>query len=141
VDQRQPSGQLRRFGIFAAMFVAVFLSGFVPMWISARAQAQSLKVLQQELRLAATQNALATAAIDARRGDYKTALEAVSRFFTSLAVEVDNADSPMAENQRTELRSLLDGRDQIVALLARSDPAAAERLSELYVTYRRVLAP
>ena len=31
---------------------------------------------------------------------------------------------------------LLERRDEIITLLARSDPASAERLSGLYVSYR-----
>jgi len=30
-----------------------------------------------------------------------------------------------------------EGRDEIITLLARSDPASADRLSDLYVSYRK----
>jgi hypothetical protein len=37
------------------------------------------------------------------------------------------------------VQPLLAGRDEIITLLARSDPASADRLSELYVAYRKAV--
>ena len=41
--------------------------------------------------------------------------------------------------QREGVRPLLDQRDEMVTLLARGDPAAADRLSDLYSAYREVM--
>jgi hypothetical protein len=41
--------------------------------------------------------------------------------------------------QRERVRPLLTRRDEIITLLARSDPAAADRLSDLYVSYRQAI--
>ena len=86
------------------------------------------------------QSNLASAAIDARRGDYEPARQAASQFFTSLRAEIDKGDSSyLTQAQRAAAQPLLDGRDEIITLLARSDPASADRLSELYVAYRKAV--
>jgi hypothetical protein len=63
---------------------------------------------------------------------------AASTFFTSLRAEVDNPESVFTEAQRQTLQPLLEPRDQMSTLLARTDPAAAERLADLYNSYRQV---
>jgi hypothetical protein len=78
--------------------------------------------------------------IDARRGDYEPARQALSRFFTSLRAETDKADgSNLTEAQRTSLQPLFAGRDELITLLARNDPAAADRLSDLFLAYRKIM--
>jgi hypothetical protein len=130
----------RRFVIYAGVLLAVFLLGFVPMWLKARECGRSLAVAEQQLSLGRMQNNLATAVIDARRGDYEPARQAASQFFTSLRAEADKADaSTLTRAQRDGVEPLFNGRDEIITLLARSDPAAADRLSDLYVSYRKVM--
>jgi hypothetical protein len=86
------------------------------------------------------QGDLAAAAVDARRGDYEPARQAVSRFFTSLRAEIDKGDtSYFTQSQRAGAQALFAGRDEVITLLARSDPASADRLSDLYVAYRKAL--
>lgn len=63
----------------------------------------------------------------------------LSDFFINLQAEVDRGDSVFNEAQRTTLRSLFDTRDDAITLLARSDPASADRLVVLYVKYRQAL--
>lgn len=61
-------------------------------------------------------------------------------FFTNLQAEIDRGrDSVFTETQRTNLRALFDSRDDAITLLARSDPASADRLLVLYVKYRQAL--
>jgi hypothetical protein len=129
---------IRRFVIYAGVLLVAFLLGFVPMWLKARECGGSLAGAEQQLSLARMQNNLASAVIDARRGDYEPARQAVSRFFTSLRAEIDEEDtSDFTQAQRAGVQPLLAGRDEIITLLARSDPASADRLSELYVAYRK----
>lgn len=86
------------------------------------------------------QNNLATAVIDARRGDYEPARQAASQFFISTRAEIDMGEaSNFTQAQRQGLQPLLAGCDEVITLLARSDPASAERLSDLYVSYRQVM--
>lgn len=126
-----------RFIIYVGVLLAVFLLGFVPMWLKARATTNTLAKTEQELLLVKMQNNLGSAVIDARRGNYEPARQAVSQFFTSLHAEIDKGDaSTFTPAQRVSMQALLAGRDEIITLLARSDPASADRLSDLYVAYR-----
>ena len=131
---------IRRVSIYAAVLLVVFLLGFIPMWLKARQCASSLAEAEHQLGLTQMQSHLASAVIDARRGDYEPARQAASQFFTSLRAEADKGDaSTLTQAQRGGLQPLFTQRDEIITLLARSDPASADRLSDLYVSYRRII--
>jgi hypothetical protein len=131
---------MRRVVIYGGVLLVVFLLGLVPMWLQARASAAKLADAERRLTLAGMQGNLASAAIDARRGDYEPARQAVSQFFTTLRAEIDEGDtSDLTQAQRVGLQPLFAGRDEIITLLARSDPASADRLSDLYVAYRKAV--
>ena len=130
---------LRRAGIYAAVLIVVFLLGFIPMWLKARTSSGSLATAEHQLNLARIQNALASAVIDARRGDYEPARLAASQFFTSLGAEVDKGEaSNFTPAQREGMKPLFALRDEIITLLARSDPAAGDKLADLYVAFRKL---
>jgi hypothetical protein len=134
------SSWLQRYLIYAAVLLIVFLLGFVPMWLKARTATNSLADAQHQLALAKMQNDLASAAMDARRGDYEPARQALSRFFTSLRADMDQGvNSSYTEAQRNSLQSMLAGRDELITLLARSDPASADRLADIYLGYRKIM--
>lgn len=129
-----------RFIIYVGVLLVVFLLGFVPMWLKARATTASLADTERQLMLVRMQSDLAAAVIDARRGDYEPARQAASQFFTSLRAEIDKGDtSNFTQAQRQSMQPLFAGRDEIITLLARSDPASADRLSDLYVAYRKIM--
>jgi hypothetical protein len=131
---------MRRVIIYAALLLVVFLLGFVPMWLKSRECSSSLSEAEHQLNLARIQNTLASAVIDARRGDYEPARQAASNFFTSLRAETDRGDdSAFSQSQREGVQPLFTGRDEIITVLARSDPASADRLSDLYVSYRKIM--
>jgi hypothetical protein len=131
---------VRRFIIYGAVLLVVFLLGLVPMWLKARQSAGSLAAAEHQLFLVRVQHDLASAAIDARRGEYEPARQAASQFFTSVRAEIDKGDaSDLTAAQRQGVTPLLAERDELITLLARSDPAAADRLSELYVRYRAAM--
>jgi hypothetical protein len=131
---------MRRVAIYGGVLLVVFLLGLVPMWLQARASAAKLADAERRLTLAGMQGNLASAAIDARRGDYEPARQAVSQFFTSLRAEIDEGDtSGLTQAQRAGAQPLLAGRDEIITLLARSDPASADRLFDLYAAYRKAV--
>ena len=131
----------QRFIIYGAVLLVVFLLGFVPMWLKARHSASSLVEADHQLTLARMQNNLASAVIDARRGEYEPARQAASQFFTFVRTEIDQGEaSNLTQAQRQGLPPLLAGRDEVITLLARSDPASVERLSDLYVAYRQVMS-
>jgi hypothetical protein len=131
--------QLRRFGVNAALIFAAFLLGFVPMWLAARTRTVERDAVQQALRLSQLENTLAAAALQARRGDYEPAREAASTFYTNLQAEIDRTPPVVSASQREMMQSILAQRDQLITLLARADPAVAERLANVYVSYRRVM--
>lgn len=129
-----------RFIIYAAMMLVIFLLGFMPMWFKASERAKSLAQAEQRLTLVTIQSNLGSAVIDARRGDYEPARVAVSQFFNTLSAQANKADaSPFTQTQRADLQSLLSRRDDVITLLARSDPASADRLSDLFVSYRKIM--
>lgn len=131
---------VRRVIVYAGVLLVVFLLGFVPMWLQARASAGRLADAERRLTLVGMQNNIASAAIDARRGDYEPARQAASQFFTSLRAEIDEGNaSDLTQAQRAGAQPLLDGRDEIITLLARNDPASADRLSDLYAAYRKAV--
>jgi Na+-transporting NADH:ubiquinone oxidoreductase subunit NqrC len=134
------SAWLQRYLIYAAVLLIVFLLGLVPMWLKSRTAANSLADAQHQLALAKMQNDLASAVIDARRGDYEPARQALSRFFTSLRADLDQGNSSnYTDAQRNSLQSMFAGRDELITLLARSDPAAADRLSDMFLAYRKTM--
>ena len=128
----------KRLGVYALILVIGFLIGLVPMWLNAHRVAKQLETTQAELRRTQMRSALSAAAIDARRGDYEPARKATSDFFTALNTEIDRGeDSALDQTQRDAVRPLLAQRDELITLLARSDPAAADRLSNLDAAYRK----
>jgi hypothetical protein len=141
--QREPiksNPVMRRFIIYGGVLLVVFLLGLVPMWLKARSAASSLAESEHQLVLSKMQSDLASAAIDARRGDYEPARQAVSRFFTTLRTEIEKGNSSnYTQAQRESMQSLFAGRDELITLLARSDPATAVRLSVLFVAYRKIM--
>lgn len=132
---------LRRIVVYGGVLLVVFLIGFIPMWLKARQTANSLAATERQLTLVRMQSNLASAVIDARRGDYEPARQTASQFFTSLGAEIDKGDdSSFTPAQKTGLQPLFTGRDELITLLARSDPASPDRLSDLYVAYRKVMS-
>jgi hypothetical protein len=139
-ESLKPNPLARRIGIYAAALLVVFLLGFIPMWLKARQYAGGLAEAENQLRLSGMQNNLAAAVIGARRGDYEPARQTASQFFTALREEADKGDaSILTEAQREGLKPLLTRRDEIITLLARNDPASADRLSDLYVSSRKLI--
>jgi len=131
---------MQRVTLYAVLLLAAFLLGFVPMWWKSRVSSTSLAEAEHQLSLIRLQNTLASAVIDARRGDYEPARQAASDFFTSLRAETDRGDaSALSPAQREGVQPLFAGRDELITLLARNDPASADRLSDVYVSYRKIM--
>jgi hypothetical protein len=134
---KSPPGR-RWVGLYAGALLVVFLLGFIPMWLKTRESNSRLSAAERQLTLVRMQDTLASAAIYARRGDYEPARQAASQFFNSLRAETDRGEaSVLTPAQRKGTQPLFEGRDEIITLLARSDPASADRLSDLYVSYRK----
>lgn len=130
----------RRVGIYAVLALGFFLLGAVPLWLAGLEYAAEREVAQHELRLSQLENRLSSAVINARRGEYEPARQTASDFFTSLRDQMDRgSESDLSASQRESLKPLLAQRDDVITLLARNDPAAADRLSSIYVDYRKAM--
>jgi hypothetical protein len=139
MEQAARGGRVRRVGVYAAILLVAFLLGFVPMWLQARARTSERDAVHQAFRLSQLESTLASAAIQSRRGDYEPAREAASTFYTNLTAEMDRIPSVFTTPQRERMRSLLAERDQMITLLARSDPAVTDRLTDAYVSFRQAM--
>ena len=139
-ERVKPTHRIRRFFIHVALLLVAFLLGFVPMWwLNARCSG-TLSAAERRSSLVNMQNALGSAAIDARRGEFEAARQAASDFFTFLRAETDKgADSVLSQAQIDAAEPLFAQRDQVITLLARGDGAAADMLTDLYVAYRRLV--
>jgi len=137
----QTDPRVKRIAIFAAIVVVAFLLGLVPMGIKAWSRANERDAARRELRLCKLQSRLASATISSRRGDYEPARQAASDFFSSLHDELEptSGESDLTAQQRDALRPLMNDRDNLITLLARSDPASADRLSDLYLAYQKTM--
>lgn len=134
------SSLLKRVGLWGALLLLTFLLGFVPVWLSSRETARQRDAAQANLRLSQLQNRLGTAAMNARRGNYEPARIAASDFFTDLRAETDHQESGFDAGQLEAVKPLLAERDEVVTLLARSDQAAADRLTDMYLGYVQAMS-
>ena len=121
--------------------VAAFLLGFVPMWLKLRDCSIGFPKTKRQLRLARIQTSLASAVIEVRRGDYESACQAASAFFTSWRGEFSaRSDSTLTQASREGVLPLFPQRDELITLLARGDAASEDRLSDLYVSYSEIMS-
>lgn len=118
------------------LLLLAFLLGFVPMWISNRQLSADLSTRDKELHRSRVRNSLTAATIYARRGEYETARQNTSNFFTEVRSEMDKGDAGILnEQERIGLNRVMAERDEVITLLSRNDPSAAERLSNVFVEY------
>jgi hypothetical protein len=133
------SPAVKRYGIYFIIALVIFLLGLIPMWLKSSANADQRDAAQRELHLSMMQNMLASSAVDAQRGEYEPARQEASDFFTALREQLDKngADAALTPQQRDGLKPLLAKRDELITLLARSDPAAAPRLLDMHAAFRK----
>lgn len=129
------SDTMNRAAITAAIALTAFLLGFASMWITSKGYENERDSLLKTLRPSVLQNRLATASLDAGRGEFEQSRKQASDFFTDLRSEVDRPESAFGDEQRQAMESILARRDDTITLLARGDANAASRLSELYFNF------
>ncbi len=127
-----------RLPIYAGVLLLLFLLGFVPTCFVARRRGLERDTAQAALRISNLQNALGNAIVDARAGNFERARQGTSDFFSTLATEIETS-SIFSDAQETQLRPLLQERDDTITSLARSDPYSADRLTKLYNQYREAV--
>jgi hypothetical protein len=126
--------------LFLAALAVVYLAGFIPTWLKLRDQTAQREKAEHALTLTRIVKDLGSATIDARRAQYEPARLEASTFLTAARYEIGAGDkSALTRQQRDALEPLLAPRDELITLLARSDPAAADRLSTLYVAVRKIV--
>jgi hypothetical protein len=131
---------MRRVILYATLALVFFLLGFMPMWLKSREATAGLTAANQQISLASIRNDLGSAAIDAQRGEYEPALQSTSSFFTALRAETGNrSNSAFSAAQLAAVEPLFAKQDDLIALLARHDPASSQRLSDLYASYRLIV--
>jgi hypothetical protein len=129
----------KRVALYATIALGFFLLGFAPMWFRSKRAIEQRNAAQRGVRLAQLQNTLAAAVIDVQRGQYEPARQLTSDFYTNLRRQIDSdTGSLFTPEQRETFRSLLIERDELITLLARSDPAATDRLIAVYSIYNKV---
>jgi len=65
----------------------------------------------------------------------------LSQFFTSLNAAVNRKnDVDVTPDQLKSFQPMFSERDELITLLARNDPASADRLSDLELAFRKALA-
>ena len=124
--------------LYATIAVGFFLLGFVPMWMKTTRAIEQRDAAQHGVRVAQLHNTLAAAVIEVKRGQYEPARQLTSDFYTDLRRQIDtDSGSLFTPTQRERLTSLLTERDELITLLARSDPSTTDRLFAVYSTYNK----
>ena len=131
----------KRVGLYITISCGFFLLGFIPMWLKASSAIEQRNAAQREVRLTQLENTLGAAIVDVYRGDFEPARQITSDFYTNLRNQIDaGSASVFTPAQREQLRPLLTERDDLITLLARSDPGAADRLFSVYSSYKKLAA-
>lgn len=142
-DQEKPQtvARRKRSGWLPVIVLAgVFLVGFVPMWLKSNRLGGELFQAQSQARVEQIQITFANAALDARRGEYEPARQAMTSFFALVTAELDRGiGSALPSGSAEGLKPLLAQRDDLITLLARGDPASAERLANAYADFRKTI--
>ena len=139
VSKRSQFG--KQFLIWLGVALIAFLLGLLPMWWTKRSVANELATTKRELKRQQIENSLSAAAVYARRGEYEPARQNASSFFTEMQSEMNSSDPVvLTAQERTKVPALLSGRDEIITLLSRGDPASADRVSDVFAAYRAITA-
>ena len=118
-----------------------FLAGFVPMWLRARAASSSLVETEHQLMIVRMQSSLASAAIDARRGDYEPARQAVSQFFRPYVQKwIRGILRTIPRPNDKACSHYLPVATSLSPCLPGGILPPADRLADLFVTYRKIMS-
>ena len=136
IKEKTAPSPLIRWGIFAAIVLAAFLIGLIPMMMQKWSVDGELAATQTRLRQSEIKGLLTGAIVEANRGEYEPARQNASNFFTRLNEEQEKGNEGfLTETERGNIKPVFDARDTIITMLAQRDPAAVERLTNVYSTY------
>ena len=135
---RRRSG--RSFVLVVFLLAIAFGAGYVPQWMQNRKLRATLETTDLQLRLANLHRLVGVASHEAQRSNFANAAASAARFFDDCAA-LANPDTFAADPRtRIALLGYAGQRDQIMTLLSAGDPAARERLAQLYLTMEGVIA-
>ena len=133
-------GKLIKIGIIAVVLIIVFLAGFIPMWLKAGKEAAVHSNTTKTLTRSEIANLITTAIVEARRGEYESARQKMSDFYTRLDAQIQSGESSAYSGVQNEgLKAAFANRDMIITLLAQRDPASVERLNDIYLIYQKAV--
>ena len=129
-----PHSRNSRIRGYAIALIVGLVIGLVPTGLQLWQAQRDNDQLRRQLTFSELDGYLARAAVLARHGDYTTARDAASSFFSGARLAVDQR-TDLSANERTRLQAALAERDTLITLLARSDPAGADRTATLYISW------
>jgi hypothetical protein len=116
-----------------AVLVAVFLIGFVPMYVKANRLDAELRSARTESAGAELRDWIALAYLQTNQKNYGLAADTTSRFFNRAR---ELANLTQEAGRRKALDDLLTYRDKVTSELAKGDAAALADLQDLFVKTR-----
>ena len=125
---------IKWFAIVVALMLGAYLLGFIPNWLSVNSLKAESARLRESLSAYTLKADLATASLHAEQGRFDEAIAAAGPFFEKLNKELGAAVGIL--NNETANReaavNMLTRRDEVIAMLARSDPNASAVLAGWY---------
>jgi len=125
----------------AGLTLAGFLLGFLPQYSrlsDARSDAASLTgqltAEKKGRRIADFRNSAAHLYFEIESRNFASASEQASKFFTDLRQFTNQAEEPI----RGRLENVLQGRDAIIAAIAKADPNAANLIRQVFQQLQQV---
>ena len=139
---------MKRFLIYTAAFILVFLAGFVPQyWKLHKLQVASTGTIQEkdtriadletELRVAQLQGVLGMMVIDVHQGNFGKARDRSTPFFDGIR---DVAAKTTNERMRKQLDAILNRRDEVVSGLTAVSTGVSGTLESMYTALQEASA-
>jgi hypothetical protein len=141
-------------GIAVVVAVLLFLAGYVPQArqrgaLSEERERQAKATMQLESELARTrvqrdlsraQGKLGMVLYEVNRNNFASAAQRSTEFFEALREATGAQAFTFAVPRDEPYRAMLARRDEISADLARSDPAARQKLTDMYLQFEQALS-
>jgi len=108
------------------------------MWIVAHKRSSEADNANRELKAVLLKSQIAAAALYGKRGEYEKSRQTASDFFNAVGSRMNSAEGA-GPGEQDALRKLLAERDDVITLLARSDPAGVEKLFTLEYQLRQAI--
>jgi len=125
--------------VLVGAVLGIGLPNYSAMRTKSSQMAKDLDQAQRQLRVERLELKLARAALAARHGDYKAAGQSLTNFFGLMSREFERGEgSALPADAFYDLQPLVEQRDSLVALVGKSDPTAADKLTEAYSLFRSI---